>query len=566
MLHSIFLSIYQFDYTCIIISWDKLALQKQTHNKILDNLLADHPSSRLKYQDLNTKTAEISIETNLITLIGTPKRLDKLNILIEELVKRNKKIRIFIDEADALVMSSDRVLENYFINQILKKDISIYYFTATSFSLYTNSSRINREPIVIQMPTKLYSHLEYRDYYKSFHQTTEILEMNDDKKTTDLILNTCKGKGRTALINIDRKNEPKKTLAIEMASRKPNGRVIVYTGDGFEEYLLKNNIIQINKLQNLYCIEDFLESVDPKSNVYIISTLMASRAQTFKNYSGTRILTHLYLRLSKKAGLDTILQSLRGSGQYLYTQEKLTIWASSNLHDKIKICLYNNNALNAYPDPYKYIFSINFLMKNVPIPFTNKKLPGYTIEKNSDYSCETHDYQMIWTYANYLKESNDYLKPIMLTTGMENIPMYQYIKFLETLLPDIDIKNRIELIKNKNNLAFHKMNPSLQHKTRQWIKKTLKIDDNKKMQMAYNEKRYKILNQMIHERPVSYQCDIVAMDPNNFENINVVFWKTDYIKYNGHIGIWQTTNGMYRCGLIGKEERENIKFFKIKES
>lgn len=548
------------DRRVVIIAWDKRDILDQTMVRL--EIYNEKIKKELKISDdaltateISTKIQQVNIN-DILVLILTKERLSKLFDIITQ--DTGSVWTIIIDEAD-MSIRNERSPSEFLLRQLLKESrIRFVYVGATNFSLFQSEERMKRSNLQIQMPLDIYTGCEYRDY---FHHKTMKIE-------TDLMLplqsNTYDGEDLSrfsryvrkeiqnkvsviqpniALINIFRKNNPKYELAEVLSKKITDSLVMAYTGEGYMLYE-KGFCAETGENQCIGKVLSKLKDNGFDKNIIIIATGLAGRAQTIKSLDNEWILTHFFIELSMKSSIETIVQSMRGNGQYGVDQVGLRIYSSNMCHKLIAIANKNNNRLMDKISKNVPMREISFLTYGgKPIKFTNRRVGNEKWRKNNkDHGCFSTLEKAIY-HAKILSQNNDCSGYIHITKKYE-IMMDEYMEFLEKHGFDDDL----EKLKTEN--IYDKMSRSCQYQLKKWIQE--KVEEKSKVSLCYRKKMCESENQLYILKPPRRQYRIVALDPENKKVLPVVVYNRDFIDpayaevYANKVLIWDGTDGKCR--------------------
>ena len=313
----------------------------------------------------------------------------------------------------------------------------------------------------------------------------------------------------------------------------------------------------LDEFKNLY-FSNKKKNIPP---ILIVSTALAGRAQTFKTQDNSWVLTHQYLDISthNTVGIDIILQSLRGCGQYSKNQPILKFYSTKNLITLIELSRYNNNKLNKsiqqnyHSNDMRHIIrNTSFIIwKNMKINFTNRKyVNDLSFIHHSDFHGIDNDVNELYKYAKYLCSLNSCIS-VEFIANFYILPIYIYTDL---------ISNNTQLIQQFNSPNPYRNIPhSIQRKLRQKIINYLQqnmypkcsVNNLTTCQLSYTYSRQKILNKLYLMREKNYKSQITALEWKNKKYIPVVIYNSDYIQnpenYKNKVLIWPGTDGKYRC-------------------
>jgi hypothetical protein len=616
---SSWISLYCRNEIPIIISWDLISVMNQTLSRMshFDNDL------RLKFNDnnylLNTQIIPTNIDNNyinaiienkycLITILQ-PGRLESIERIIKAGSERGLKFRIIIDESDQAIKSEMTITEGKMMSSFLaekyKNTLSIMYVSATNFTVYNSLNRFShRKYRVVSIPNNIYEKngLEYRSHNSFIKYPTDYLiglekpEMLTVTQWSNVInLLKCdfttnsseRRQPNIGLLDVSYKNDPKHTLAKTISYYIPDIYVVVYISPCTIVY--KRNMVHY-KFQEGLCIGDVLdifqrsEYFDQTKNILIISTGLAGRAQTFKTTDNKWVLTHHFFN-KKTLSVDSLIQALRGCGQYKTTDPVVKFYSSNRIIKSLETSWMNNDNLTEkiYRHQSSYsmrsiIEQISFISNDKPIKFTSRKnISDLQIKRaDSDYSAISATRDNIFKKAEILRHLNN-------CDGIVEVASYHWIPI--TVYTGILNRSKcrelakIQLENMRSQQPYKGMNPSLQTCLRNSIMETIKSMYGIKIdqcQLCYNDDREKNLNKLHHLKThFNYKCQIIALHPKNVNYIPFVLYNSNYLDafsdmknpdpqkiYTNKVLIWPGTDGQYRC-YVNNSAESKIRMFQV---
>lgn len=561
MINLIWMTKFKTEFNILVFAWERRDVLDQLKVRASEfdrKLSKEYPNQYLTMNPFEIRSdtpLEACITaytqgTRVFFTILSAKRLgivdELLNGEIEDL--KGSKWRVIIDEGDMSIKQRDAKSEESLSKLLSNENLHFFYFGATNFAIFNSPSRMERNPRVVRLPQKLYKNFTYRSYYDYEHHVVEELDdpniVEEELRTLIKILRKMEKKAsetqpNIGLLNIVRENKFKFNMAPTISSAFPSFYIIVYTGEGYSKYKGGDLII---KEQEGICvgrvISDIQNNTPDIGGILFIATNMAGRAQTFKSSDNTWVLTHMFLILSKTSSVETIVQSLRGNGQYLDTQPVLKFYAPKSTHRRIKIALENNEKimkeLSKGEDIKTTLLSIPFTVEDKPIPFSNRSLKGYRLKgKTRGYDMEFGSVEEFENVLEKLLEENQCQKYLMI-----NEYRRIKIKVLHNLVGELEIENE--------KLS---MTPAQKKVIREWLAEKYGVEATK-VRIASNKtlySKYSSLNEVVKRG-----TRIIALDYMNKDTFPVVIYNDEEFLENGkdaypdYLIVWYTTQGTVR--------------------
>lgn len=517
----------------------------ESHSKVEDCLRAYHDGKSV-----------------FITILSKA-RMDIVHALINtgQTELADHEWRVIIDEGDMSIKKTEAFCEQLQAASLRNQNLHFHYFGATNFAIFNSEKRMERDPLVVRLPEDLYEKYQYRSYKDYIINIEEILDSPDleEEETKESIVDLLDvlnkdqiaSQPNIGLLNIVRENKPKYELAAFIAANYPEFYIIVYTGNGYQTYHKK-------KVANVEgkCVGKVLSELQShKTNIEVIlfiATNMAGRAQTFKSQDNTWILTHMFLSLSESSSIETIVQSLRGNGQYLKSQPKLRFYASSATHDRIQFALDNNEKIMkeiSAGNIQEKLSRIRFIVRDKPIPFSNRELGGNKLKGIKTGSRREYDIEYD-TEELFLDEIDDLLKYNSCDSYVVATDQY-----------DFNIDDLFEetgYISIPDELPFIGLTKEQETIIKKMIADFLKIKNIKEIKLCTTKDRMRHYNRLHQKKPLRYRSKVVALSYNDPEEGHIVSYKDSFFEselesYNNKIIVWHTTENKIRV-LIMKDK------------
>jgi hypothetical protein len=508
---------------------------------------------------------------NCIPMVLTihPRRYEQM---FEILKYENEKVSIIYDEADQSIGSvfeetdqqkeliSRRILTEY-------PKIKCYYITATAFAVLNSPHRVkNRNIILRNVPTNMYEHKQI--YYRGFfHSSNEFYDgecldyLDDINGITEIHWEQFKSiierfidhpraphQPNIGLLNVSFMNEPKFDLGERLEQEfKDKIMIVVYDGEGIF-------VIDDGKyvLDNSHYIGEFIQSIKNKKiekPILIMAARMANRSQTYRSIDNQWNLTHFMLSLNKNSSMETIIQSLRGNGQYPISAPGLAIYVSKStlyrIHNAyINKILLSHQLIDREVDYRKMITKTPLFKPLSRIKFSRNEIDDVRFEKVNIY-CHGI-FNTIEECKKYIRLYSNQYPIVVATTYYNDIPY--------TILGDetpacSGEQNHLE------NLTYKKQSVLRNLIAKECIDRNY-VQDFHTIQLCYTETRMNQLNQFHIYKKRNFQADIIAINPTNQKTIPVVIYNQKSFNENEAI-IWHTTDGRV-CFTINNEEERMI--------
>lgn len=590
------ISLYCKNEIPIIISWDKLGVLSQTKAR-MDEFDRDIITTfNTNSYSLNTKeinTGDLILPNAnpscLITIL-TFSKLTKLTEIIKRGIQVGKKYRIIIDEADQSVKeastSAETILMTNFINGHCSQYVNFTYVSATNFVIYNNVSRfINRQYHVIRIPDNIYEKkgLIYRSHENFEKISTEVLSMLTISGQLDTqllidIINLLEDfthrqnnhQPNIGLFNIFHKNENKENFAEQLSLYIPHVNIVTYKSPDSNVYYSGYKIKTFKKGTHVAQILDYFQNeyklINTNRPILIISTGLAGRAQTFKTSDNNWILTHHYFD-KKNPSITSLLQGLRGSGQYKSTDIILKFYASQHIMDLLGISNYNNEILTNNIIGKQYELSMRNIIektaflsfKGKPIKFEGRSKLDDTksIGISQDYNAIENTLDDIMIQAELLKTSH-HCDEIIQVAKLYYIPIQLYYDIINK-----SIQYRTQLVvKFNSNEPYKGLPATIQTQLRYSIEQYLRSKNIiiNSCQICYDIKRQNNLNKLHHLKILNYQAQVISLDCNRKDTIPIVIYDQNYINnpcnFNNKVLVWPGTDSKYRCYVFNSMENK----------
>jgi len=549
---------------------EQLKSRLKSFNNEVKKIIKDN-EYKLNYYEVKSQSQPLELtmhinQNSLLVLTLHERRYRKLTDILE--LAQDKNVCLIFDESDKSVGSIDPttdIQKELIFRQLMSKypnRIQNIYITATPFAVQNSPHRnLNRQITLCKIPNDMYEHkgLEYRDFFhpKNQHLLTDCIKniKNIDTCSNEFqhefieILNDIKcnkvssHQPNIALINISYENNPKFNLVTFINKYFSNEFTIaVYIGDGINHfYLDKDQQLKFYYYKN-YHIGKYLQILKNSNHqlpIIILATNKATRSQTYKSDDHQWSLTHFLLELPEKAHVETIIQCLRGNGQYPFDSHGIRIYLSTMTYDMIiksyinKELISNAIMTNVNSKPRNLITDTQLIkMKNKysrnnidDTKYNNNKIKCHAMYDKLDEAI---------LYSHYLNDLNQLTIDIDLVTSYYEIPFSQVA----------DVFTTIDLTREE---PFINMSKSIQNSLRsriisiclnnQWI-----TTNNTTCQICYSKVRSFELNNIDFNKSPNYRADIIALDPSNTTVVPIVIYKTRDLDQNKGI-LWQTTTG-----------------------
>jgi len=496
-------------------------------------------------------------------------RMKKVLEMIQEGVRHGKGFVIYYDEADTAVKDESRCIEK------IQKQINTEYgnfivnvnITATAFAVYNSKWRNERKAIIEQLDINKEGFV-YRDYFNCFHATTDIFaEIAETSKNEEF---SCVNFGdylyrqlsmpvderanpqpNICLLKIFHDNYRKYKFAETLSVYIPNFYFVVYTGEGC--FLYRNGQLSESWKAGI-CIGNIIQNMKNSSTtcpIVIISDRLAARSQTFKSADHEWVLTHMFMNIREKASVESIVQSLRFTGQYKVDQPICRVYRSDTTHNRIWKALYNNLILNeGITNQVFQNLSHRERITNIPFyndgeiqKFSNRKGVDDTrvIQTKDDFIIEYE--QDAVNNSALLAGLNNCNGIVWVTERLPDLPRNLYIDLLERCGNESDKDQYLtgEPYKNLSGGFQSKLRKTIKEHFPDHVKRDLRqldilkpgnpaLKDNGECQIAYVETRREQLDKIHHEKHKDYKAFVlVSLDPNDKGKISPIAYKLDYI-------------------------------------
>jgi hypothetical protein len=587
----------------VIVAWDKLGVLYQTKSRIdeFDTDLVNRFNTNVYC--LNPKIIETS---SLPTLSGTdpyclmtilrPKRLEKLMEIIEQGVRDGKRYRIIFDESDQTIKSKDSINELVSMNNLMKSphinNLNFTYVSATNYVLYNSDKRfVNRQYKVIQIPENIYKRkgLKYRSFQSFIKFETEILSniaksqiLNNSQweaiihLLSDFSQIRHSGQPNIGLFNLFYKNDTKVNFGIDLSQRIPNIFVVVYKGNNSYVYRSGQKIMEFRSKIFIGQILDWFQAEYRNQILHypilIVSTGLAGRAVTFKTSDNSWILTHHYLN-KEEIAIDSLLQCLRGAGQFRPSDIRLKFYASKRIIDSLDESNYNNeiityNILQSPSTPMRDVIEQTYFLSytdSKPIKFVLR--PDIDDAKPMDiktkHNAVANNRDDIITQAEVLRVSHN-CSEVIEVAHLDSIPIQLYYNIVNRNL------NRDELAhKFYTDKPYEGLDRSMQAELKTEIKLYLaqKGYSIQKCQICYSNQRQRQLNELHHMKSSGFKAQVIAFDCNRTDSIPIVIYNMNYVNnpssYVNKVLIWPGTDGKYYC-YVNNNMDKKLKLYNLK--
>lgn len=505
----------------------------------------------------------------IITL--NPSRYRRLSEIVDRIP--HHRVTIIYDEADMSVgtITNDKVslkkekIWRQFNNQY-GKDISYIYITATAFAIYNSPHRTCRNIRYLNIPNDLYCGYEYRGYLHPTNiiHTTQCIEVFKDNinnlsecppKYFDKIISILTqivsipmtpNQPNIALINIFFRNNLKYLLCTFIKAYVKGSYIIaIYTGDKIDS--LQGSVWNTYKI----CIEQYLTLLKNSHcniPILIIATRKANRSQTFKSCDGLWKLTHMILSINPKTHMENLIQSIRGTGQFLKDAVGMHIYLSNKLHNLLKRCILN-----------KMILSHHLTMKpsDIPYPIWLSRIQLVPIgikmsRKDIDHTrfigspqCTPIIFEEMPPYPSILQIAPTFSQ--IKVTDLYHIPVKPFIDVFKSYPIDVE--------------QYQNQHDNIQNWIIQWCQqhKWINPDQPITCQLCPDLDTYYKANTLryLKENELDqYNGDIIGLHPNYPDPIPIVIYRPNIPADLSNIPpqsiiIWDCTNGRQRCYLHG---------------
>lgn len=522
------------------------------------------------------------LESRVIILTIHPERYRKIDLVGSLCRKFGKELTVIYDEADQSVASVAPVEEGGVVPQV-KEEIGrkfiaefpqtqFLYITATAFAVENSRERTEGRRLVLrEVPTNMYAHrgLEYRDFRceGNIINFTHCLESvknlfkgrtEDEDELIKILSESIEPvdpkQPNIILINASRKNDPKNYLMRRISARLPGKfHVCAFVGGGVDEIKKSQRIIdfvtgetkEVELIVNVPTghIGEYLQGIKdrriregdvPGKPIIIISTNLASRAQTFKSQDNDWIMTHFLLDLTREASMETTIQALRGNGQYLPTAPYLRMYMSREVYDKIVEALINKMEImkavkNRQGGSIRDAVLAAPQLRGSVTPYSRPGIDDIKVEK-TDIECTGRGRTMeeVMELIRYQKKQHNIDLPVITLTKR-----YREISMSEV----------------KSVLGGHTLKRGLPPSVQTDIRKKLKgicvekgwIPPEAHIQIAgYYGAREQQINQLKLFKPSNFDADVIALGSDDTEFVTVVVYVEKEIPPNS-IVVWHTT-------------------------
>jgi len=510
---------------------------------------------------------------------------------IIDIINKTDNCTIIYDEADLSVGTGDKGKEKIFrtLTGHHGNKIRIIYITATPFAIENCYQRTETRRITsIMVPENIYESkgCEYRGFR---HQSNEFVytdcirklrqswTKNDRQGIHEALedmsnhLRILQENPKTinqpniVLINVYAKNEPKLYLADELLKIFGNTfHIVINIGDGLIISHIDNtpgsdgNIVRQNiKNTTISAHLQTLKDHGQMKPIIIIATKKASRAQRYKSTDHQWKLTHYFLDFCEKIHVESLVQVLRGNGQYRPEAPNLTYYMTETLKDLIEKSIYTKGQLSLgiemYPKQRPRDLITKIPIVSLPIKMTR---PGLDDTK-SNVDLKSHhgefyrqeDAEEAINYINRRFNLNYPVHPIM--TDLHFIPRSDFL-----IGESNNLTALLNILRNPSNSdePFHNIPTSLQSTLRQFIIQYslnngwLTNLENPTCQICYSSNRYKQLNKFEGNKSPNFKADIICIHPSLKGNIPVVVYRNRDIQAYGFY-MWHTPEGKVRYYL-----------------
>lgn len=552
------------------------------HSKLEAQHLYRDKSFELNFLEVKGTTTERELEhaaqrVDPLILTIHPARYRRLFDLITAAGQR--KLTLIYDEADQSVGSikTTPVQEKEVLSRRLLKEypeIPLLYITATPFAVENSEERTGCRNIVVRIvPETMYAHhgLEYRDFYHhtNVRHNAPCLDAlrdwtNCPEETKEEFLTLLEPIVATplsatqpniVLLNIAFKNEPKFDIATYLFARfGTRARIVVYTGEGGIEAKTEEGYRSYDQP----FIGSFLQYLKDQGNIQpilILATGLATRAQTYKSTDNQWKLTHFFLSLAEGATMETIIQSLRGNGQYRADAPPLHLYLSQPTEFRIYYALCNKMLITtqllnkAGVKPREELTRTMLLASKYRCPFSRPEIDDtvFTDAQGSYHGIAESEEELARQIELFTRIHRLELPRIQLTSFYNDIPY--------TVISDL-VEGRDDL-RNLPASVQSQIRTRLLAECRQ--RGHIGPGEKKTLQVAYYGERARILNKLNLHKPASYHADIIALNPLNKQTVPVVVYRRQDTPVNS-ILLWHTTEG-YTCFYVHREDEASLPRF-----
>jgi hypothetical protein len=562
----------------------------------------DYPDLTLNLLEIKPRTKEEQVIAHaqaggclLITI--KDQRYKRLLKLIPQIARPV----LMYDEADCSVSDGEKTIKEKTFRQIIAtagSDLRVTYITATPFAVENSIVRSeNRSFIEIVAPNNLYDSLEFRGFD---HPSNEFVftpclnqlrtgwsrpespnsdeEDSEDEEVDEPILNPeafeelcqhlreirdhpkCTTQPNIALINIFMINRPKEILADALVHAFGNTMHVVINVGGhldIRRLNLRNEVVsQIQKKKTIAQFLQHLKDVQSPLPIIIIATRKASRAQRYKSLDHEWKLTHHFLDLPAKAHGESIIQSLRGNGQYAPSAPNLTYYMTPHLKQLIQCMAYNKGRISAAVAMYPQWSPRQVMMYAPVMAVKNKmsrgKLDDTRIPSMTGWHGECATMQQARTELIPWLEAK-YGQPVVVMSEYVTIPREMILqRFWEHL--DLTQEEPLDCIKDAK----------VQTDLRQFIVQYCRdvgawtAESDPTCQVGYRQDRYMHLIKFEETKNSQFRADIIAGDPAFRRDFGVVIFRSRDISVDA-IYLWHSPDGTVRYYVKGVQENSIVR-------
>lgn len=565
--------------------------------------IVNDPNFELDIFEVDTRVSDKTIAKKikelkpLLTTIHHTRYRRVIDILR---LKAGRGVSFIFDEADQSVGSvadmTDLQKEQIFRQMIdeFGRDIQINYITATPFAVENSPHRTDtRSVIVRRVPNNMYEHK--RLYYRGFdHETnqftiTECLTGLKDLSTCNpedlsefntyildiLTRPVSPNQPNIALLNVSFENEPKQDLRqyIQSNFKGYSYRIAIYSGNSIEDYQNDNEVgvkyqVHIGRYLQIIkgsVVQQHASVAAQHVPIIILATNKAKRSQTYKSDDHGWKLTHFFLNLPPSSHGETIMQSLRGNGQYPPEAPGLRYYMSKDTYQRILFCYVNKECIamnmqdpsNGHLSLRDKIIRTTLLQVSRSFKMSRKEVDDTKFEKN-----EIRCHGMF----DSLDETQRYIES---SCQLHQLNLVTHLVTEFHTIPRIEFQQAFGHIINLEVInPLVKLSQPLQSQLREWIKTQCyqrgwvgSLDST--CQIGYTKERCLQLNQLEINKKLNFRADIIAFDAELRGDIPVVIYPDRNNIPDTAIIIWHTTDQKV-CFYINLPE-QYIKWSSLKK-